>query len=32
MTTRLNLRKLQDVTSCGGGGYLGELCPPLATG
>ena len=24
--------QLQDVTYCGGGGYLGELCPPLAAG
>ena len=21
--------QLQDVTYCGGGGFLGELCPPL---
>jgi catechol 2,3-dioxygenase-like lactoylglutathione lyase family enzyme len=24
--------QLQDVTYCGGGGFLGELCPPLAPG
>jgi len=24
--------QLQDVTYCGGGGFLGELCPPLPAG